>query len=328
MKCSALVFIWRLLSTHHPLKQCCRPTTPSMTVASPSRTMCPRKRAPASEFPRYHSDLASMRHAWPCPNHGGRTSRWVTAMPDLLLGPPWIKYVLRKDAWSDWDRLSSLSCPPLLSLPLPSGSVVHMTKWHPHESQDPRFPIGELHRIRMISVIHFTWDAQTRMKILTSRWRGMNSSLSSVSTSPSSSSISSPPFLTSTKSSTLFTEGDLVSPPFPEYLPSFLPKIGILLPDGELSSFPSILLSSFSTTLAVWPPGESNGSLPSRESSDWMDSVREDACKERQDPASEDGLELMDGTLCQWRGMLRDLSRDNGEKGWKGRWRGTPQTDS
>lgn len=48
-----------------------------------------------------------------------------------------------------------------------------------------------------------------------------------------------------------------------------------------------------------------------------MDSVREDACKERQDPASEDGLELMDGTLCQWSGMLRDLSRDNdnGEKG-------------
>lgn len=92
MQCSALVFIWRLLSTHHPLKQCCRPTTPSMTVASPSRTMCPRKRAPASEFPRYHSDLASMRHAWPCPNHGGRTSRWVTAMPDVLLWPPWIGF--------------------------------------------------------------------------------------------------------------------------------------------------------------------------------------------------------------------------------------------
>ena len=48
-----------------------------------------------------------------------------------------------------------------------------------------------------------------------------------------------------------------------------------------------------------------------------MDSVQEDACKERQDPASEDGLEQQDDTLCQWRGMLWDLSRDNanGEKG-------------
>ncbi len=158
----------------------------------------------------------------------------------------------------------------------------------------------------------------------------MNSSLSSVSTSPSSSSISSPPFSTSPKLSTLFTEGDTISPTFSEYLPSFLPRTGILLPDGDLTGFPSILLSSFSTKLADWTPGESNGSLPSRESRDWTDSVREDACKDRLDPASEAGLELIDGTLCQWRGMLWDLSRDkaNGEKDWKGKRRGTPQTDS
>ena len=120
-----------------------------MTVAPPGRTMCPRKRALASEFPGYHSDLASMRHAWPCPIHGGRTSQWVTAMPDLLLGPPWIIFgqacpeegcligLGSGELKAQVDTLGSLSClPALLSLPLPSGSVVHMRKWHLRESQD------------------------------------------------------------------------------------------------------------------------------------------------------------------------------------------------
>lgn len=125
---------------------------------------------------------------------------------------------------------------------------------------------------------------------LTSRWRGMNSSLSSVSTSLSSSCSSTHPFVTSPKFSTLFTEGETICPTFSEYLPSLLLRIGILLPWGDLIGFPSIPLSSFSTKLADWKPGESNGSLPSRESRDWMDAVREDACEDRVDPAREAGL--------------------------------------
>lgn len=163
---------------------------------------------------------------------------------------------------------------------------------------------------------------------LTSRWRGTNSSLSNVRTSPFSSSISSPPFSTSLKFSTLVTVGDAVSSIFPRYLPSLLPRTGILLPDGELTGFPPILLSSLSMKLTDWSLAESKGSFPSRESRDWMDSVWEGARNERLDPAREAGLELTDGTLCQWRGTLWDLSWDNGEKGWKGMWRGTPQTDS
>lgn len=73
-------------------------------------------------------------------------------------------------------------------------------------------------------------------------------------------------------------------------------------------------------------PGESHGSQSSRESRDWTDWV----LREKVDAASEEGLEQVDEILCQWSGMLRDLSRDRGrgERAWYGIRRGTPHTDS
>lgn len=73
--------------------------------------------------------------------------------------------------WSDWD-LGTLEArsTPWLSCRLPSESALmgyigsalmlgRVFKWHPHKSQDPRFPRGTLHHKEMTTVVPFVYQS-------------------------------------------------------------------------------------------------------------------------------------------------------------------------
>ncbi len=144
----------------------------------------------------------------------------------------------------------------------------------------------------------------------------------------SSSNSSSVPLWPSPKFRTL-TNPVLKSFPF---CTSPLCNTGMRLPAGDFTGFPSILLNSLKmvSIMTECSSGQSNGLLPSKESNDWTEAVRDRDRKEWQEPDNEAGLDLTDGTFDQWRGILQDFSRErpNDVKAWSGKWRGIPQTDS